>query len=127
MKREEMAKSSWCPGPRHAAAAAIVLALTATLFAQFPKPAGPINDFDAVLDDETRSALATLVNDVESETSAEIAIVTVASLDGMSIEEYANRLFKEWGIGQKALDNGVLILVAPGERQMRIEVGYGLE
>lgn len=45
----------------------------------------------------------------------------------MSVEEYANRLFKEWGIGQKAIDNGVLILVAPSERTMRIEVGYGLE
>ena len=45
----------------------------------------------------------------------------------MSVEEYANRLFKEWGVGQAKQDNGVLVLVAPNEREMRIEVGYGLE
>ena len=54
-------------------------------------------------------------------------MATVATLDGMSVEEYANRLFAEWGIGRRGKDNGVLILVAPGQREMRIEVGYGLE
>ena len=52
---------------------------------------------------------------------------TVESLGGISVEEYATRLFKEWGIGQAKQDNGVLILVAPNEREMRVEVGYGLE
>ena len=51
----------------------------------------------------------------------------MASLEGMTVEEYANRLFAEWGIGQAADDNGVLLLVAPGDRAVRIEVGYGLE
>jgi uncharacterized protein len=64
---------------------------------------------------------------VERETTAEVAVVTVTSLEGMTVDDYANRLFKQWGIGQKGKDNGVLILVAPGERQIRIEVGYGLE
>jgi len=54
-------------------------------------------------------------------------VATVRSLDSMSVEEYANRLFVQWGVGQADKDNGVLILVAPGEREMRIEVGYGLE
>jgi uncharacterized protein len=53
--------------------------------------------------------------------------VTVTSLEGLSIEEYANRLFADWGIGKQAQDNGVLLLVAPAERRVRIEVGYGLE
>ncbi len=54
-------------------------------------------------------------------------MATVPSLNGMSVEEYANKLFAEWGIGQKGKDNGVLVLVAPSERKIRIEVGYGLE
>jgi len=76
--------------------------------------------------DEERT-LADLVEQVERETTAEIAVATVRSLDSMSVEEYANRLFVQWGVGQADKDNGVLILVAPGEREMRIEVGYGLE
>jgi uncharacterized protein len=54
-------------------------------------------------------------------------VVTVPSLDGMTIEEYANRLFAAWRIGKKAHNNGVLFLVAPADRKVRIEVGYGLE
>ena len=53
--------------------------------------------------------------------------MTVPSLEGIPVEDYAVRLFKEWGIGQAKQDNGVLVLVAPNEREMRIEVGYGLE
>ena len=68
-----------------------------------------------------------MLRDVEQQTTAEIAVVTVPSLDGMTVEEYASRLFKAWGIGKKGRDNGVLVLVAPTEHKMRIEVGYGLE
>ena len=122
-----MAKSSGQSNRRSVAVGAVVALLTISVFADFPKPSGPINDFAGVLDEPTVDALKTLTADVEAQTTAEIAVVTVTSLDGMSVEEYANRLFKEWGIGQKGADNGVLILVAPGERKMRIEVGYGLE
>jgi uncharacterized protein len=51
----------------------------------------------------------------------------VPSLDGMSVEEYANKLFHEWGVGKRGRDNGVMLLVAPGEHKVRIEVGYGFE
>src|SRR5262249_13634051 len=68
-----------------------------------------------------------LIRETETKTSAEIAVVTVKSLDGMSVEEDAGKLFAEWGIGEKARDNGVLVRVAPTERRRRIEVGYGLE
>jgi uncharacterized protein len=54
-------------------------------------------------------------------------VATIASLEGNSVEDYANRLFKEWGVGQAKQDNGVLVLIAVGDREMRIEVGYGLE
>ena len=92
-----------------------------------PRPSGYVNDFAELLDPEARAALEQRLKDVEAKTSSEIAVATVKSLDGMSIEDYANRLFKEWGVGQEKIDNGVLILVAPHQREMRIEVGYGLE
>src|SRR4029077_18111079 len=127
MRQVYMAKPSGHSNRRTVAVGAVVALLTISVFADFPKPSGPINDCAGVLDESTVDALKTLTADIEAQTTAEIAVVTVTSLDGMSIEEYANRLFKEWGIGQKGADNGVLILVAPGERKMRIEVGYGLE
>jgi uncharacterized protein len=102
--------------------------LTCLAFAQsLPKPAGRITDLAGVIDPATEDALDRELDGLERRTSSEIAVATVSSLDGMSIEEYANRLFKEWGVGQATQDNGVLVLVAPNEREMRIEVGYGLE
>jgi uncharacterized protein len=114
-------------GLRCSLVAAAVLATALTLHAAFPSPHGPINDFAHLFDPSTTDALTALVADVREQTTAEIAVVTVPSLDGMTVEEYANKLFAAWGIGKKSKDNGVLILVAPTERKMRIEVGYGLE
>lgn len=93
----------------------------------FPAPIGYVNDFARVVDAATREELEALLRDTEQKTSAEVVVATVTSLNGMSVEEYANRLFQRWGIGQKREDNGILVLVAPSEREMRIEVGYGLE
>ncbi len=97
------------------------------LAAQLPAPSGAVNDFAGVLTADEERALTALVQEVEDATTAEIAVATVTGLDGMSVDEYATRLFAEWGVGQADKDNGVLILVAPAEREMRIEVGYGLE
>jgi uncharacterized protein len=94
---------------------------------QLPEPTGAINDFANVLSASERQALTALAEDVERATGAEIAVATVASLDGLTVEEYATKLFAAWGVGQAGTDTGVLILVAPSERAMRIEVGYGLE
>ena len=95
--------------------------------AAYPPPQGRVNDFANVLDDTTRAALQGIIQDAEQKTTAEIAVATVTSLDGMTVEQFAEGLFREWGIGKKGADNGVLVLVCPSERQMRIEVGYGLE
>jgi uncharacterized protein len=92
-----------------------------------PKPAGRITDLANVIDAGTESELDRRLDQLEQTTSHEVAVVTVPSLDGAPVEDYAVRLFKEWGIGQAKQDNGVLVLVAPTEREMRIEVGYGLE
>ena len=64
---------------------------------------------------------------LEQKTSSEIAVATIKSLDGMSSSDYANRLFKQWGVGQASTDNGVLVVIAIDDRDMAIEVGYGLE
>ena len=88
---------------------------------------GHVNDFAATLTADDRAYLEDFLRTLERDTSAEVVLVTVTSLDGLSIEEYAARVFAEWGVGDEAKDNGVLLLVAPSERRVRIEVGYGLE
>lgn len=93
----------------------------------FPSPVGLVNDFAKVLAPATVTKLETQLQNHQTQTGQEIAIVTVSSLEGQPIENYANELFRAWGIGQKNKDNGLLLLVAPKERQVRIEVGYGLE
>jgi uncharacterized protein len=117
----------FAPRIRWLFAAVWVCCAAARLVAALPSPQGPIDDFAQILDAATTSSLKQLVDSVREATSAEIAVVTVPSLQGMSVEEYANKLFGAWGIGKKGKDNGLLVLVAPTEQKMRIEVGYGLE
>lgn len=93
----------------------------------YPDYVGYVNDFASILDASTESDLKNLITTLENETSAEIAVVTVGSLKGITIEEYAVELFERWGIGKEEKDNGILFLVAIEEREVRIEVGYGLE
>lgn len=90
-------------------------------------PQGFVNDFAGVLSQASRQELEQSLDTFAKEKNHEIAIVTIKTLDGDAIEEYANRLFREWGIGTKKNNNGVLFLAAIDDRKMRIEVGYGLE
>ncbi len=101
--------------------------LIATIGASFPTPQKYVSDNADVITAPVRQAINGTLRSLETDTTVEVAVVTVQSLDGMTVEDYANRLFKEWGIGKKGADNGVLVLVAPSERTMRVEVGYGLE
>lgn len=99
-----------------------------TLSAALPsKPSGFVTDDAGVLSPAEEQRLEALLSDLERATSHEVAVVTVRSLDGRPIEDAAVELFQAWGIGKRDRDNGVLFLVAPTERRMRIEVGYGLE
>ena len=100
---------------------------SAILSAAFPKPDGVVTDLAAVLTPAAKADIESRICEVEQRTTAEVAVAIVPSLDGLTVEDYASRLFQQWGIGQKASDNGVLILVAPAEHKIRIEVGYGLE
>jgi uncharacterized protein len=104
-----------------------LIALAMPVLAAFPRPDGYVNDYAAVFTEADEAYLEDFLRTLERDTSTEVAVVTVVSLDGMTIEEYAVRLFEDWGIGKAKEDNGVLLLVAPHERTVRIEVGYGLE
>jgi uncharacterized protein len=91
------------------------------------KPTGYVNDFAGVLDPSTKAQIEDICTQVDQKAHAQIALVTVNTLDGSDIESYAVDLFKQWGIGAKSTDHGVLILYAIQDHKARIEVGYGLE
>lgn len=91
------------------------------------KPSGYVTDLAGALNADTKAKLEALGTELEQKTGAQMAIVTVHSLEGESIENYANDLYKKLGVGGKKDDRGVLLLVSPDERKYRIEAGYGLE
>ncbi|MFZ2152612.1 MAG: TPM domain-containing protein [Microgenomates group bacterium] len=98
------------------------------VFAQnIPNPTSYVNDYANVLSDQFEAQLDQQISDFQKKTSIEIAVVTVASLDGTTVDDYAVKLFEKWGIGQAKKDNGLLFLIAPNEKKVRLEVGYGLE
>jgi uncharacterized protein len=91
------------------------------------QPRGYVMDRAGIISRENKAQLEALCSEVEQKTGAQLAIVTVKSLDGNEIQPYANELFKQLGIGKKKEDNGVMLLVAPNDRKYWTEVGYGLE
>jgi uncharacterized protein len=101
--------------------------------ASLPAPSGYVNDFAGVLSPETRQSLEDLCGRVDHQAHAQIAVVTVKSMDPdksgatPSIEEFATALEDKWGVGAKGTDKGVLLIVSLNPRKYRIEVGYGLE
>jgi uncharacterized protein len=90
-------------------------------------PSGYVTDLAGVIGAEKKASLEALGTELEQKTGAQMAIVTVRSLEGESVEDYAVDLFKQLGIGSKKDNRGVLLLLAPNDRKYRIEVGYGLE
>lgn len=91
------------------------------------RPQGYVSDFSGVIDPAGREQLARYCAAVERATGAQIALVTLPSLEGEPIEDAANRLFRAWGVGQKGTDEGAMLLLVTGDRRSRLEVGYGLE
>ena len=91
------------------------------------KPVGYVNDFANVLSQTTKFQLTELCTEVDQKAHAQIAVVTVQSLEGRPIEEYSIDLATKWGIGPKQSERGVMILLAIDDRRYRFEVGYGLE
>jgi uncharacterized protein len=106
-----------------------VLAVVCASLAQptFPPLTGRIVDQAGLLDAAARARLDAKLQDLEAKTTTQLVVVTLPSLDGYDIADYGYQLGRHWGIGQKGTNNGVLLIVAPNERRVRIEVGYGLE
>lgn len=92
-----------------------------------PKPSSFVNDYAGIINSETKTKLERILSSFEGATKIEISVVTVPTLNGSPMDDYANELFKEWRIGKRSENNGLLVIVAPNDRKARIEVGYGLE
>src|SRR6266446_6902385 len=90
-------------------------------------PSGYVTDLAGVIEPDSKARLEALCGEVEDKAGAQIAVVTVHSLEGESVENFAVDLYKQLGVGSKRDNRGVLLLVAPDEHKYRIEVGYGLE
>jgi uncharacterized protein len=117
---------------RHASALVVmVLALGVLavpgLAKEVPFLSGRVNDQARIIPEAARQQIEDKLKAYEAESGAQVAVLTVDSLEGDSLEEYSHRVASTWRLGQKGKDDGVLFLVAKGDRKMRIEVGYGLE
>lgn len=90
-------------------------------------PINYVSDYAEIIPPTEEAQINSLAASIEQNSTVEIAVLTVPSLDGQDKDSFAVDTFKQWGIGKKDVDNGLLILIAPNEREWRIEVGYGLE
>ena len=111
------------------AVALLALMAAHALADTLPVPAltGRVVDQASILSNNDESRLTSKLSDLESKTSIQLVVVTLPSLRGRPIEDWGLALGRTWGIGQKGKDNGILLVVAPNDRELRIEVGYGLE
>jgi len=91
------------------------------------KPQGYVNDFAGVLSEGAREQITAVCREVDQKAHAQMAVVTLRSLDDVPVEDFANKLYERWGVGYKGENRGVLILLAVNDRKYRVEVGYGLE
>lgn len=107
--------------------AALASVPTAARDIAFPPLTGRIVDGANLLDSAQEAEITALLEALDARSSDQLVVVTLPSLEGMDIADYGYRLGRRWGIGQSATDNGVLLIVAPNERKVRIEVGRGLE
>jgi uncharacterized protein len=108
----------------------LVLSLSFSSFAiNIPEPTRDffVNDFADVINEEDEQEIMKIGADLYSQTSAQIVVVTVDSLDGYEVNDYALELGREWGVGSKETNNGVVLLLSVNDREVTIQVGYGLE
>jgi uncharacterized protein len=109
------------------ALAGLVLLLSPAQAQTFPQLTGRVVDNANLLDPAQEAALTQKLAGLEQASSRQLVVATVPDLQGYPIEDYGYRLGRAWGIGQSKIDNGAILLVAPNERKVRVEVGYGLE
>jgi len=119
--------------PLASALAAMLLALLAfahapaALAQEFPKLTGRVTDAARIIPDDVEARLTEKLEALEQQSQRQLVVATIPDLQGYEISDYGYRLGREWGIGSKERNDGVLLIVAPKERKVRIEVGYGLE
>lgn len=113
--------------PLHWLLLALALVASPAAAQTFPELTGRVVDSAELLSPEQEAQLTALSAEIETASSRQFVVATVPDLQGYPIEDFGYRLGREWGIGQSEANNGVILLVAPNERRVRIEVGYGLE
>jgi uncharacterized protein len=118
---------AWLPDGFAMVACVVCMFSTLAFALDFPPLTGRVVDQAGVMSADSRGALEAKLKDLEDKSSIQLVVATVKSLQGSDIETYANELFRFWKLGQAQKNNGVLLLVAPAEHKVRIEVGYGLE
>jgi uncharacterized protein len=119
-----LARGGWC---LTIGIVALLYTALAVFAVNFPTLTGRIVDQAKIIPTDARSAIEPKLADLEAKSGIQLVVATVTTLEGQEIEPYANELFRSWKLGEKTKNNGVLLLVAPTERRVRIEVGYGLE
>ena len=107
----------------------LLLAIVPVFAADYPSPTQEffVNDFAGCINDSDKAQMQQMAEKLYKETGGQVVCVTVESLGGESVREYGLNLARQWGIGQSDKDNGILLLLSTGDRQIDIEVGYGLE
>ncbi|MGC5795574.1 TPM domain-containing protein [Sphingomonas sp. NFX23] len=106
---------------------AVLLGSNASTAQTLPKFTGFVVDAANVIPPDQEAALTKRLDDLQRTTGNQLVVATVSDLEGYPIEDYGNRLLRSWGVGLKDANNGAILLVAPNDRKVRIEVGYGLE
>lgn len=107
--------------------ALLVLVATGAFALEVPPYSGHVNDLANMMSPAARRSLEAQLTDLNRTDSTQVAILTVPSLEGDSLEDFSIRVADAWKVGQKGSDNGVILLVSKADRKVRIEVGYGLE
>ena len=119
--------SRWAHQPGWVGALSILLLVSATWALEVPPLTGRVVDRAHILSPSTLSDLNTVLATHESQTSNQIVVLTLPSLEGHPLEDFSHQVATAWALGKKGTDNGVLFLIAIKEKKLRIEVGYGLE
>lgn len=109
------------------AAGLLLAGLVAGQEPSIPQPIGYVNDFADVIDPEMEQQITEVCRELDEKTGTEITVATFPDISDASIDDFTTRVFEQWMPGQKGIDNGILILDAIEQRQIRIEIGYGLE
>ncbi|HPL90443.1 MAG TPA: TPM domain-containing protein [Treponemataceae bacterium] len=109
--------------------AAVLFLFAATILSarEVPPLSGPVNDYAAILSADEKQTLESFLLALDRQTGVQIAVLTIPSLEGESLESFSLKTVEQWKLGEQDADNGALLLVSLGDRAVRIETGYGLE